>query len=117
MRAQLNSAKAELSDANRNLGYTSVKSPVNGKVGIINVTVGNYVTPSSGALTTINSTDPIYITFPIDSKDFQELANSDGDDNRNRTVEVTLAGGKKYKYQGVQDFQVTKSICQQVRLL
>ncbi len=108
LRAQLNSAKAELSDANRNLGYTSVKSPVNGKVGIINVTVGNYVTPSSGALTTINSTDPIYITFPLDSKDFQELANSDGDDNRNRTVEVTLAGGKKYKYQGVQDFQDNK---------
>ena len=41
LRAQLASAQAQYNDANRNLGYTMVKSPVNGKVGIINVTVGN----------------------------------------------------------------------------
>ena len=90
------------------MGYTNVKAPVDGKVGIINVTVGNYVSPTSGALTTINSTNPIYITFPLDSRDFQVLASGDGEANKSRRVELILAGGTKYKTDGVQDFQDNK---------
>lgn len=105
IKAQLASAQAQYNDANRNLGYTSVKSPVNGKVGIINVTVGNYVTPSSGPLTTINSTDPIYVTFPLDSKDFQSIAASDGNEGKERKAELILANGNKYEFDGIQDFQ------------
>lgn len=108
LRAQLASAQASLNDANRNLGYTSVKSPVNGKVGIINVTVGNYVSPTSGALTTINSTNPIYVTFPIESADFQALAVADKSNNKNRKVELIMNGGVKYAKLGVQDFQDNK---------
>ena len=108
LRAQLASAQASLSDANRNLGYTRVKSPVNGKVGIINVTVGNYVSPTSGALTTINSTNPIYVTFPIESADFQAIAVADKSNNKNRKVELIMNGGVKYAKLGVQDFQDNK---------
>ena len=108
LKAQLASAKASYNDAQRNLGYTNVKSPVDGKVGIINVTVGNYVSPSTGALTTINSTNPIYVTFPLDSKDFQSLASSDGDANKNRKVELVMSNGSKYPLKGVQDFQDNK---------
>lgn len=108
LKAQLSSAQASLNDANRNLGYTHVKSPVNGKVGIINVTVGNYVSPTSGALTTINSTNPIYVTFPIDSNDFQELANADKSNNINRKVELIMNNGSRYATTGVQDFQDNK---------
>lgn len=108
LRAQLSSAQAQYNDANRNLGYTRVKAPVDGKVGIINVTVGNYVSPSAGALTTINSTNPIYITFPLDSSDFQALAAGDGEANKDRKVELLLAGGTKYEFNGVQDFQDNK---------
>ena len=108
LKAQLASAKASYNDAQRNLGYTNVKSPVDGKVGIINVTVGNYVSPSTGALTTINSTNPIYVTFPLDSKDFQSLAASDGSKNKNRKVELIMSNGAKYPLKGVQDFQDNK---------
>ena len=108
LKAQLASAQASYNDANRNLGYTHVKSPVDGKVGIINVTVGNYVSPTSGALTTINSTNPIYVTFPIDSNDFQALSNADKANNKNRKVELLLSGGSKYSLTGVQDFQDNK---------
>lgn len=108
LRAQLASAQAQYNDANRNLGYTRVKAPVDGQVGIINVTIGNYVSPSSGALTTINSTNPIYVTFPLDSADFQALTVSDGADNKNRKVELILSGGAKYAINGVQDFQDNK---------
>ncbi len=108
LKAQLASAKASYNDAQRNLGYTNVKSPVDGKVGIINVTVGNYVSPTSGALTTINSTNPIYVTFPLDSRDFQSLATSDRGDNKNRKVELIMSNGVKYPLTGVQDFQDNK---------
>ena len=68
LQAQLSAAQATYKDSNRNLAYTRVKAPVDGRIGIIDVTVGNYVTPSSGSLTTINSTNPIYVTFPFHLK-------------------------------------------------
>lgn len=108
LRAQLASAQASYNDSQRIMGYTMVKSPVDGRVGIINVTVGNYVTPSSGALTTINSTNPIYVTFPLDSNDYAILANSDAEANSNRKTELYLANGEKYKFDGIQDFQDNK---------
>ncbi|MFR1672670.1 MAG: efflux RND transporter periplasmic adaptor subunit [Candidatus Gastranaerophilaceae bacterium] len=108
LRAQLASAQASYNDATRSLGYTLVKSPVDGKVGIINVTLGNYVSPTSGALTTINSTNPIYVTFPLDSNDFASLAASDKEANKNRKVELILGDKEKYNITGVQDFQDNK---------
>lgn len=108
LRAQLASAQASYNDATRSLGYTLVKSPVDGKVGIINVTLGNYVSPTTGALTTINSTNPIYVTFPLDSNDFASLAASDKEANKNRKVELILGDKEKYNITGVQDFQDNK---------
>ena len=108
LRAQLASAQSRYNDANRNLGYTNVKAPVDGQIGLINVTLGNYVSPSSGALTTINSIDPIYVTFPLESVDYDSLARSDGADNKNRRVELYFSDGSKYKYDGVQDFTDNK---------
>ncbi len=107
-RAQLASAQATYQDSQRNYGYTMVKSPVNGRVGIITVTVGNYVSPSSGPLTTINSTDPIYVTFPLDASDFNILSNADKDNNQNRKVELFFNNGEKYEFDGVQDFHDNK---------
>ena len=102
--AQADSAMSAYRDAQRNLAYTTVKAPVDGRIGIIDVTVGNYVTPASGALTTINSSNPMYVTFPLDSKDFAELVQIDGSANVNREVEYVFSSGKKYKIKGVQDF-------------
>ena len=77
LQAQLKAAQSNYSDTNRNLGYTRVKAPVDGRIGIIDVTIGNFVTPTSGSLTTINSTNPIYVTFPLPSNEYLELTKSD----------------------------------------
>lgn len=108
LRAQLASAQARYNDSNRNLGYTHVKAPVDGRIGIITVTLGNYVSPSSGALTTINSTNPIYVTFPLDSDDFDALSMADGSNNINRKTEIYFSNGQKYPLNGVQDFHDNK---------
>ena len=102
--AQADSALSAYRDAQRNLAYTNVKAPVDGRIGIIDVTVGNYVTTASGPLTTINSSNPMYVTFPLDSKDFAELVKVDGSPNVNREVEYIFSSGNKYKFKGIQDF-------------
>lgn len=106
--AQVESAMSAYRDAQRNLGYTKVKAPVNGRVGIIDVTVGNFVSTMSGPLTTINSFEPMYITFPLEAKDFNELVKVDKAPNVNRDVEFIFSNGDKYEIKGVQDFHDNK---------
>lgn len=103
LKGQLAMYQAELRDAQRNLGYTRVKAPVDGQVGLITVTVGNFVNQSVGVLTTINSVNPIYVTFPIDSKEYMKLTQIEPA-NVKRKVELFFPTGQKYEYTGIQDF-------------
>ena len=104
LKAQYSAAELNYKDNKRNLNYTTVKAPVDGRIGFIDVTVGNYVTPSSGSLTTINSTNPIYVTFPLSSEDYSAISSLDKNANTKRKVELYFSNGVKYNYLGVQDF-------------
>ncbi|MDL2405278.1 efflux RND transporter periplasmic adaptor subunit [Rhizobium calliandrae] len=63
--ANLKAAQAALQTAQLNLDYTQVRAPIAGRVGKIEVTVGNLVAAGSAspALTTLVSVDPIYASF------------------------------------------------------
>lgn len=61
-RADVASARAALDTARIELGYTEVKSPISGRTGRANVTVGALVTGSQAApLVTVAQLDPIYV--------------------------------------------------------
>jgi multidrug efflux system membrane fusion protein len=64
----LRAAQAALQSAELNLGYTEVRAPVSGRVGKLEVTVGNLVSagPTAPMLTTLVSVDPIYAIFSAD---------------------------------------------------
>jgi membrane fusion protein, multidrug efflux system len=66
--ANLRAAHAALQSARLNLGYTQVRAPVSGRVGRLEVTVGNLVPAGPGApvLTTLVSVNPIYASFDAD---------------------------------------------------
>ena len=66
--ANLRAAKAALTSAQLNLSYTLVRAPVSGRVGRLEVTVGNLVPAGPGApvLTTLVSVNPIYASFDAD---------------------------------------------------
>jgi len=66
--AQLRAAQAALRTAKLNLDYTQVRAPVAGRVGRLEVTVGNLVAAGPGApvLTTLVSVSPIYARFDAD---------------------------------------------------
>ncbi len=103
-RAQVNLNKSAYQDALRNLSYTKVVAPVDGQVGMLKITVGNYVTAQSGALTTINSINPIYVSFPMDTKNYSELVKVDKDPYVKRKVDLYFPTGQKYDFVGTQDF-------------
>jgi membrane fusion protein, multidrug efflux system len=67
--AAMRAAKAALQAARLNLGYTEVRAPVAGRVGRLEVTVGNLVAagPESPVLTRLVSVDPIYASFNADA--------------------------------------------------
>jgi membrane fusion protein, multidrug efflux system len=65
--AQKSQAAAE--GAQVNLDYCYIKSPINGRVGLRNVDVGNLVGPSTPPLVTIQGLDPIYTDFTVAEND------------------------------------------------
>ncbi|MCR0984238.1 efflux RND transporter periplasmic adaptor subunit [Roseomonas populi] len=71
--AQLLSARAAARAAEINLGYTEITSPIDGKIGRTNLTIGNVVGPNAGALATIVSVDPMRVSFPISQRQALEL--------------------------------------------
>ena len=68
--ANLRAAQAGLQTAQLSLGYTQVRAPVAGRVGKLEVTVGNLVAAGPGApvLTTLVSVSPIYASFDADEQ-------------------------------------------------
>jgi len=60
--AGVTSAKAAMENARINLEYTPIKSPISGRIGRSNVTVGALVNAYQGApLTVVQQMDPIYV--------------------------------------------------------
>jgi len=68
--ANVRAAEAALQSARLNLGYTQVRAPVAGRVGKLEVTIGNLVPAGPGApvLTTLVSVNPIYASFDADEQ-------------------------------------------------
>lgn len=68
--ANLRAAQAALTTAKLSLGYTEVRAPVAGRVGRLEITVGNLISAGPGApvLTTLVSVSPIYASFDADEQ-------------------------------------------------
>ena len=105
--ASVKAATSALSEAQRNYSYTSIKSPVDGKIGSLNIQEGNYVSTMSGTLATVTKTNPLYVRYSVDSKQFEELKNNDFLPSKNQApvkIDIILSNGKIYPIKGVQDF-------------
>ncbi len=101
--ALLDAARQKLALAKVNLSYTTIKSPVDGRIGKINITEGNYVALSSGSLVNVSSVNPVYVTFSLRQSDFIKLLKSS---NRLKDVKVKVQfdGGQWYKKYGTINF-------------
>lgn len=100
-------AQAQLADVNIQLGYTHIKAPVSGLMGISNVRVGDYAGgPGSAVLNTLSSTSGIKVMFPVSESDYLKFIKrmtSDSAYNRQITqlpVDLILADGTVYNQKG-----------------
>src|SRR5205814_2063061 len=100
-------AQALLDQAQINLGYTEIRSPIAGRIGLANFTVGNLVEPSSGKLATIVSQDPIYVIFQASERDVLEYKRrlaASVDKTGHVTVHIKLPNGTSYSHPGLTNF-------------
>jgi multidrug efflux system membrane fusion protein len=67
--ANAQKSQAVADAAQVNLDFCYIKSPINGRVGLRNVDVGNLVGPSSPPLVVIQGLDPIYTDFTVSETD------------------------------------------------
>lgn len=98
--------QAELANAKRNLGYTKIVSPIDGKIGRIYITEGNLVNTQTGPLATIVSSDPIYANYTLKSHEYIKFKRlSGGKENLSDVkIELRLADGEMYSYSGKIEF-------------
>ncbi len=102
-RALLDSANQQLELAKVNLSYTSIRSPIDGRIGKVNITEGNYVTPTSGSLVNVSSVTPVYVTFSLKSDDFVKLLKA-SDRFKDVQVKVQFGDGTWYNKVGKINF-------------
>lgn len=100
-KAALAQAQANRNLAQVNLDYTLISAPISGTVGNVNLTRGDYVSPSSGSLLKIIQFDPIRVVFSISDKDYlNELARSNGDLFAGENIKIRLSNGQIYNQSG-----------------
>lgn len=94
--ARVARARAAVQDAERNLRYTRVESPINGIAGIEQLTEGNLV-QSGMALTHVTQVDPIHVHFSMPEADAwrQRVARQNDSDEANQ-VWAIMPDGSEY---------------------
>jgi len=73
--AALDQAKAQQTNAQAQIGWTNVSSPVDGVVGSISYRLGSLVN-NGNVLTTVSSTQNVFAYFPMNEKDLVSLLDS-----------------------------------------
>lgn len=98
--ANLAAAQAELLDAENNLSYTRVYSPIKGRMGKATYSPGNYVTPASDKLATVITIDPVNVDFAISERDYLSIFGSIEAMKKFADVRLILADDSEYPGRG-----------------
>ena len=99
-------AKAHVEQAQLNLGFTKITSPVDGIASIAKAQIGNLVGPGSGELTTVSQVDPIKVYFNVTEQayiNFAKMYSGEGgryERLRQLEINVLLADGSTYPLPG-----------------
>jgi len=103
-RAKVLQMRAALTQAEVNLGYTDIHSPIDGRIGRTTYTQGNLVNPSMGVLAAIVSQDPVYVLFPVSIRDLETIRETRRKEDGGIAkidIRVRLSNGRDYPHRGV----------------
>jgi membrane fusion protein (multidrug efflux system) len=100
--------QAAIESAQLNLNFTKITSPIDGLAGIATAQIGDLVGPSSTALTTVSTIDPIKVDFEVSEESDPTLwrAPTAGSEAAERPLELQLIlpDGSVYPEKGKVDF-------------
>lgn len=106
-KANLAQSKANYNSIAANIGYGTVRSPVNGFVGAIQFREGSLVSPSDQTpLTIVSDIQKVYAFFSMNESDYLDfIQNTDGKNLEEKIanypeVNLVLANGKTYSEKG-----------------
>lgn len=99
---KVQSAEAALKQANINLGYCYITSPISGKTGIYLVNTGNLVTANTTQLVNIQTIQPIYVDFTVPEVNLGKIR--EYSDCNALEVVVTVPGKSGYETRGKLQF-------------
>ncbi len=104
--AAVMSAKAQVEQADLNLGFTRITSPIEGIASIANGQIGDLVGPTTGELTTVSTVDPIKAYYNVTEQayiNFTKLFATESDRYARLgqlEIELILADGAAYPLKG-----------------
>jgi len=96
--AEMEADQAVLDNANLNLGWTTVTSPISGIAGIAKVGIGDLMTPNT-VMTTISSVDPIYVDVSIAEQDYLRFKRGEPS-QIGQNLELILGDGTVFPHRG-----------------
>jgi multidrug efflux system membrane fusion protein len=101
--AQLTSLKAQLTSAQLDLEFASIRSPIDGVISRTNITRGNNILAGQTVLTTIVSNKAMYGYFDVDERTWNEEF-SDVTANTKQQVVMQKVGQEDFPYAGYINF-------------
>jgi len=113
-KADVASAQTAVGTADLNLSYTQIRSPINGRIGLHMVDIGNLVQPQETLLAIIQNIDPIYAQFDLSENDllrFMEMLrkNQLPDPEKNPpTLHLGLPNEQGFPHEGKLDYRDLK---------
>lgn len=109
--AAVQQARANVQSARINLGYASVRSPIDGRARQQQVTEGALVGQSDATLlTTVDQIDPLYVNFTLSASELAKMRSAQTQGGvtlaapNKASVQVTLPDGQPYGQDGTLDF-------------
>ncbi len=108
--ADVAAGQAQASTAALNLGFTTVRSPITGRISDRKVSRGNLVAEGTTVLTRVVSTDPIWFSFDGAESFYLKYLRQDKDGSRGSSrntpnpIEIQLADESGYRWHGRMQF-------------
>jgi membrane fusion protein (multidrug efflux system) len=103
-KAALEEAEAALRDAQINLSYTEIRTPIAGRVGRAAASPGNLVSPDSGVLATVVTENPMRVLFSVSQRELLDARKESGGTSDGIVVQLRLADDSIYSEKGKLDF-------------
>lgn len=104
--AKVGACQAQVEEAQLNLAFCHLTSPVDGIAGFAQAQIGDLVGQGSAVLTTVSTLDPMKIIFPVSESDYLAASeriqkiSSIPFQQRPESVELTLADGVVFPHKG-----------------